>query len=503
MDNSVTPMQVDQKVSPLRRALPGLGYALALAVCAVAEKSLIAQWGRTGRELAWFVLAPALFALTHLSLRKQVEGRRGFALLGALWGAAAVAGLVSHWQRLGVAAPWLSLVRCALIALAGAVFCISVLLARPLFAARDSRGPLLGRIALGGLGSVMLLAWLGLIALVICFTPFPVALAPPEQGLKYQRVWASDLQNYFVWFAWSPDSQSFVGQGRGIWLVEPGTGTGSVVSPDGAISPDNPWNETGDGFFLVRGSAGDMSLFFASTRTNTLRKLRAGAIGVPSCSADGKAVAFDSGLGLVVARSDGSWPKVVAETGEVPRWSPDGRRLLVTRPGPDRRRYWIVTLDGKSWAVDTPVVGLGQVAWITGKTFATITVRDGPRVPFLGVRRTAAVSLWDIKGKRVRDYSIGSYLGEAQCSLAATRDGRRLAIATDMWLPFADSLVMLDLKTGRLSRLPAGSYTPGGLAWSPDGRSLALSDVVEEHHEHGYSYVAVVSGFTVFEKEKP
>jgi len=38
MDNSVTPMQVDQKVSPLRRALPGLGYALALALSDVVEK---------------------------------------------------------------------------------------------------------------------------------------------------------------------------------------------------------------------------------------------------------------------------------------------------------------------------------------------------------------------------------------------------------------------------------------------------------------------------------
>ena len=33
--------------------------------------------------------------------------------------------------------------------------------------------------------------------------------------------------------------------------------------------------------------------------------------------------------------------------------------------------------------------------------------------------------------------------------------------------------------------------------------SLALSDVVEEHHEHGYSYVAVVSGFARYRKEKP
>ena len=38
MDNSVTPMQVDQKVSPLRRALPGFGYALSLALSDVVEE---------------------------------------------------------------------------------------------------------------------------------------------------------------------------------------------------------------------------------------------------------------------------------------------------------------------------------------------------------------------------------------------------------------------------------------------------------------------------------
>jgi Tol biopolymer transport system component len=534
MDNPVRPMQMEEKLTPLRRALPGLGYTLSLAICAAAERWFVAQWGRTGRELTWFVLAPALFSLTHLVLTRQVpstalrvnsvEGPalsvphgRGFGLLGGLWGAAAAVGLLSHWRCLDAIGPWLSLIRYALIALAGCLFCISVVLQRPLFAIRDPQGPLTVRIALGALGGAMLLAWLGLIALVVCFTPFPVALAPPEQGLRHRRVWTSDLGNYFVWLVWSPDGQALVGQGRGIWLVEPGTGAGAVVSPDGVISPDNPWRAPGlvlrsevasplrrvaDGFYLVRGSGDDTSLCFASTRTNTVRRLRAGGIGVPSCSPDGKAVAFDSDQGLVVARSDGSWPQVVAEAGEVPRWSPDGRRLLVTRAGPDSRRYWIVTLDRKSWSLETPVVGLGQVAWVSGEMFATVAVSDGPAIPFLGVRRTARVILWDLQGKRVRDYPIGSYLGDARCWLAASREGRRLAIAADMWLPFADPLVMLDLTTGRLSRLPAPSYTPGSLAWSPDGRSLALSDAVEEDHGQGCSYVAVISGFRLLRKEK-
>jgi hypothetical protein len=39
MENSVTPMQVEEKVSPLRRAVPGLGYAVSLALSDVVEEN--------------------------------------------------------------------------------------------------------------------------------------------------------------------------------------------------------------------------------------------------------------------------------------------------------------------------------------------------------------------------------------------------------------------------------------------------------------------------------
>jgi hypothetical protein len=506
-------METGAKVSALGMALPGMGYALSLAICAVCEKWFMGRWGATGRELTWFVLAPALFSLTHIVQKRRVQSSWGYDILAGMWGGAAVIGLVSHWRGLGAVGPLLSLLRYALIALAGGLFCISTIVQRPLFATRDASGPVLGRVLVALVGVAMLAVCLGVVALVIYLTPFPVALVPPEQGLAYQRVWKSDSQNYLVWMAWSPDSRTIVGQGHGIWLVEPAKRTALQVAGDAIISPDRPWNANGDGFFCVQSAPGGGGVWFASVKSKTLHGLVAGQVGVPSCSPDGTGIAFDSGKGLVVARADGTEPKVVAESGEVPLWAPDGKHLLVTRttrasrsPSPITRAgssYWVVSLDGESWLLDVPVVALDEVAWVSGDAFATIVVKEGPKIPLLGVRRTAAVTTWDLKGRRVNQHSLGSYLGGAGCSLAASRDGRRLAVATDMEAPFGDSLVLLDLKSGRFRRLPASPYGAVGLAWSPDGRSLALSDVKEVTEEEKYAYLSVISGFKLFDKEKP
>jgi hypothetical protein len=138
------------------------------------------------------------------------------------------------------------------------------------------------------------------------------------------------------------------------------------------------------------------------------------------------------------------------------------------------------------------------VAWVSSDRFATLTVSQAlPPASDLGI---AEVVVWDLQGDPIRHYSLGWYKGGSTGRLAATRDGRRLAIGLDIELTLGSSLVMLDLKTGSLTRLPAPDYSAGPLAWSPDGRSLAISDVVEEEHEHGYSYVAVISGFKLFKK---
>ncbi len=479
----------------LGAVVPGLGYVFSLAICVAFEKPFIANWGKSGRELTWFVLAPALFALAHLVAGRWLQGTRDYRALEVLWGGAAAVGLASHWQSLGAIGPTLSLLRYALLGIAGCLFCISAVVQRPLFAERDASGPILGRVLVAVVGIVTLAVWLGILTIAVYVTPFPAALAPPIKGLGREQVWSSDWRNYLSWMAWSPDSRSIVGQGQRVWLVTPEKKTASALPVQGMISPDLPWDQHGDGFYYTPTRAGNPGIWFASVKTGALRNVIEQASGLPTCSPDGTKVAFDARRGLTVAGTDGSNPRIVAESGEVPRWSPDGKHLLVIRTTDEGGSYWMVSLNGRSWSLPVPVGELDEVAWVSGNTFATIAVTTGPTIPLLGVRRTTAVTVWDLKGRPVRQYSLGSYLGDGSCGIAASRDGRRLAIATDMMIPFAESLLMLDLKSGRLRRLPASPYGGAGLAWSADGKSLALSDVVEVTHDEGYSYLAVISGF--------
>jgi len=492
-------MQTEGKATGLGRALPGLGYAVALVACAVAQKSFVARWGATGGEVSWCVLAPGLFALVHVLTRRMAQGGRGFRLLGVLWGGAAVIGLASHWRGLGAAGPWLSLIRYALIAAAGCLFCVSVMVSRPLFAARGGVMPLFGRIALGVLGGAMLLAWVGALAMIVYMTPFAIALAPRERGLQYERVLTSDWRDYVVWMAWSPDSRRLVGQGaRGLVVVDPAGKSQKVVWPHGIVDPDRPWDADGQGFYFARpGTSSDRGVWYVPLDGRQPRKIVGDLTGIASCSPDGRTLAYNGSRGTTLVDSAGGRARVLCEQSGIPIWAPDGKHMLVLSERDHQKEVYLVSMDGAAHKLWGPPADLGRAAWVDGSRFATLTVAEAARS--LGVR-VAEVTLWDLEGEPIKHYSLGRYAGGSTGTLAATRDGGRLAIGLDFELTPGSSLVMLDLKTGRLTRLPAPDYSAGPLAWSPDGRSLAISDVVEEEHEHGYSYVAVISGFKLFKK---
>ena len=155
---------------------------------------------------------------------------------------------------------------------------------------------------------------------------------------------------------------------------------------------------------------------------------------------------------------------------------------------------WMVQLEGGSWRLPVQIRTLQEIAWVGPDVFATIAVENGPMLPLLGRRWAARVDMWDLDGKRVKTFPLGGYLGDGGGQIAASPDGRRLAVATDMLLAFGESLIVLDVETGEVRRLPAAIQGGGGMAWSHDGTALALSNVVEKTHEDKFSYVAVIGG---------
>ncbi|MDH4180155.1 MAG: hypothetical protein OEV33_06550, partial [Armatimonadota bacterium] len=243
-------MSEAKKAMSFRRMIPGLGYTAVLAACAVAEPRVVARFGTTGVELTWFAICPAALALVHLLGARVVEGGAGYWTMAALWAGAAAFGLLARVEALGGATPWLSLVRYGIIAVAGAIFCVSVVAGRPLFVRSAGSRSRVARVIVGTMGVVVLAVWVGVVGLVVWLTPFRVALAPRQAGATSERVWTGEWQDYLVWLAWSPDSRYIVGQGRGIWIVEPGEKRARRIAHSGTVFCDGPWGGSEEGFFF-------------------------------------------------------------------------------------------------------------------------------------------------------------------------------------------------------------------------------------------------------------
>ncbi len=487
-------MSEAKKATSIRRMAPGLGYAAVLAACAVVEPRVVARFGTTGVELTWFAICPAALALVHVLAARVVAGGSGYWMMAGLWAGAAVFGLFARVEALGDATPWFSLARYALIAIAGLAFCVSVLAGRPLFVRSAGSQSRVARVIVGAMGLVVLVVWVGLVGLVVWLTPFRVALAPRQPGATWERVWTGEYEDYLVWLAWSPDSRYVVGQGRGIWIVEPGERRAKPLPHSGLVFYERPWSSSGEGFFFTMDGTEGPGIWFTSADGGEARKVVEGHAGLPSCSPDGGSIAFGTAEGICVTEVDGSGRRLVSKEGSVVFWSPDGRHILTVHRSEEGESLWMVALEGRSWRLPVQVRTLQEMAWVRPDVFATITVENGPLLPLLGRRRTARVDLWDLEGKRVKTFPLGGYLGDEGGQISAAPDGRRVAVATDMLLAFGESLIVLDVETGEVRRLPAAIQGSGAMAWSLDGEALALSDVVEKTHEDRFSYVAVIAG---------
>jgi|GEM_PF-2154761 len=497
-------MKKHNRTLAFRKAIPGIGYAIALGFCVIGEGWLVGPWGDIGYEITWFVIAPGLFGLVHLVSPKSLRGGRPFVALGSLWLGAAVLGAISHWRWLGAMGPVLSLLRYMGIAMAGIFFALSVMAGRPLFVtpAADGQRSGFARAAMVVIGMGMLILWAGMIALVAYVTPFSISLAPQEQDIQAQRVWESDWDKYLVWLAWSPDSRYIVGQGKGVWVVSPAQKEAVQVSESGVVFYDRPWGGVDGRIFFAVSDGKDVGMWAVSPDASDARQLVQRRIGLPSCSSDGSWVAYESEEGLCVMRADGTEERVIASAGALPMWSPDGQHLLTVRCTDGVDEVWLVSVGGEECKLPVPAVPMQRMVWIRPDMFATLNVEETAKLPILGVRRKAVVKLWDLDGKCVGEYALGSYLGDRRAQIAAAPDGRRLAVTADMLLPFGSTLAVLDIDTGRWRRLPASVYGSAGMAWSPDCRSLALSDAIEVTHHEKFSCVDVISGFKLFEKEK-
>ncbi len=200
-------------------------------------------------------------------------------------------------------------------------------------------------------------------------------------------------------------------------------------------------------------------------------------IGSPSCSRDGEWVAFDAykvASGEMVStpecwvvRVDGTGLRKFAE-GSVPRWSPDGKRLLFMREGqrePDK--------DLGIFMIDRGGTGerrIGPGRWPDWSP-------DGKRIAFSiggaaggGAREMARIYVSQVDGSDRRSVCDGD------CP-SWSPDGEKIACCLVDRAHAAPQIRVVELGTGRNVIVGAGWFRP---VWSPDGNTLVCNGIADQ-----------------------
>jgi Tol biopolymer transport system component len=201
-----------------------------------------------------------------------------------------------------------------------------------------------------------------------------------------------------------------------------------------------------------------------------MRLLKPAIDGAPSWSPTGAQYAFErqetSGFSIYVASADGSRVRRVG-AGRAPLWSPDGRSLSFLRG----KRIFIARASGRgarevgrgfdvAWSPESDSLAFvaGDAIWLVAREGGPARRVVGPDLPDPhGCARSIGKPTWAPSGDRVAFLVVCSwdYGGEGDMYTVHT-DGSGLTPAAFVGFGFPDSFV-----------------------WSPDGRTLALSDGID------------------------
>lgn len=185
-------------------------------------------------------------------------------------------------------------------------------------------------------------------------------------------------------------------------------------------------------------------------------------------SPDEQSVAFDSDRdgerGVYVARADGTGARRVSGDGyaAVPRWSPDGTRLVFLRAEQDRKVWNLWMTDLRS----------GELTRLTrhsyGQVWAGSWFPDGTRVGYSHETRFVVLDVGRSEGAGRMSSYPSPIEGRLVRTPAVAPDGRRVIFQV-----FRDGAWMLDLADGSMRRV-LDDPTAEEFAWSPDGRRITF-----------------------------
>ena len=261
-------------------------------------------------------------------------------------------------------------------------------------------------------------------------------------------------------------------------LLSPSSGAGAR-SPGSNCCDEVAWSPDGMRIAYVAGATlGIVAPSGGSRRIWRAIPPRSAAVEVtsPVWSPDATRIAF-SELTHSTEPGDGYWEtsrvlsvdrrarglRVEHPTGRAPSWSADGRFLAVE-----------LALDGQWQPTGIAIVDRPAGTTSAFEHIFSFRPRWAPHGSALVVARGASSTydliLMGVDGSERRLVRVNSAVGDP--AFAWSPDGRRIAY---VWDSVGTRLALLDVRSGRSKRLPAGRVvTAGGFSWSPDGRTIAI-----------------------------
>jgi WD40 repeat protein len=230
---------------------------------------------------------------------------------------------------------------------------------------------------------------------------------------------ACDGSYYAQIVSWSPDGQQLVvdnGTSLGLWDVRSGTRRETLAKPECPLE-DLAWSPAGTRIAGLGLGGDDLFLWDATT-------------------------------GRLCATPEVSWVRVMA-------WAPDGR-TLATGSHKGEVDLWEGATGERRGSLPGDKENVEALAWSPdGKTLA--------------VQTGGATTLWDVAARTRR-----ATLPDASAPLVWRPDGRVLATNAG---PGDDLVILWDARSGRrMASLPflVAPISDGGIAWSPDGKTIAV-----------------------------
>jgi hypothetical protein len=467
---------------------PGMGYALAVAACGGLVLAGVLHW-----EWGIFVLWPALNGACHFAAPREVWGGRAYWTLAAMWFGAAALGMLAHWEALEPQTPWFSLGRYGLFAGAHLMSMAAPLTGRPDFSSREE--PKLRRVWVRILLGVVLVAHAAVVVLIVYLTPWQLAMAPRYPGVVARKLIALPGDDLPLFLAWSPDSR-YVAMSRRpgeVWLLDVEEGKEARVA-EGVRMSRQPWLCSGEGFAVVPSECDENGVIVLS-REGVMRRriMEERRVSMVVASPVREELAITTGGGVSIVGADGSDERVLvddASLGLIGSWSPDGTRVLMQRMSEQegKRRHVTSILVGDMGGTTSHVIDERcfptELAWASGDRLAVIDCKEmGGETDFRAFlswpTEDVTLRLIDVEGREVWRLTTRAGVGGMMATLAPRPGVDMVAFDPFYFVPFVPEpflgLFAVGTTTRHLWRVSGGPSVTGVMAWSPDGRQLAVA----------------------------